>query len=197
VAHREAGSTDNVFAYFSGLGVDADMDAIEAELRALKRCLGDLPAMSFLDVGAGPSGTFTLQLPGVGIALDQSQAALRLLRTAAPDLPAVRGDAMALPLPARSVGRALIAHLYGLLLPDERAGLLAEARRVADEVVILDSGRPVGARAEEWQSRRLPDGSTYPIFRRHLDADTLVHEVGGEALFDGEYFVMVRSRCLR
>jgi hypothetical protein len=39
-------------------------------------------------------------------------------------------------------GRVFISHLYGLLLPDERAELLNEAFRVGCEIVILDPGRP-------------------------------------------------------
>jgi hypothetical protein len=89
-------------------------------------------------------------------------------------------------------GRVFISHLYGLLLPDERAELLNEAFRVGCEIVILDPGRPIGANAEEWQSRMLPDGTEHPIFRCHLDIETLIGEVGGEALFDGQYFVMIR-----
>src|SRR5205807_4951887 len=124
-----------------------------------------------------------------GIALDQSAAALGQLRTAAPGLPVVRADAMRVPARAKSVGRVFISHLYGLLLADERAALLAEAWRVGNEIVILDSGRPAGARADEWQTRTLPDRSTYPIYRRHFDIDTLLTELGGETLFDGHYFV--------
>jgi hypothetical protein len=90
------------------------------------------------------------------------------------------------------MGRVFIAHLYGLLLPEERTALLNEACRVAGENVILDSGRPRGAPAEEWQTRTLPDGINYSIFRRHLDTGTLIGEVGGHSLFSGQYFVMIR-----
>ena len=193
VAYREPGA-QNVFDYFVGLGVHANLDTINAELREISGCLGQLTATSFLDLGAGPNGTFTLQLPGRGSALDQSDAALRRLRAVAADLPLVRADAMRLPVRDKAVGRVFISHLYGLLLPDERAVLLAEARRAGHEIVILDSGRPPGARVEEWQTRTLPDGTTYPIFRRHLDVETLVREVGGDVLFGGEYFVMARTR---
>ena len=192
VAFRDPGS-QNVFDYFVGLGVDADRDAIESELREISRCLGQMTATSFLDLGAGPSGTFTLQLPGRGIAIDQSDAALRRLRSVAADLSLVRADVMRLPVRDKAVGRVFMSHLYGLLLPDERAVLLAEAHRAGDEIVILDSGRPSGARLEEWQTRTLPDGTTYPIYRRHLDAETLVGEVGGDVVFGGQYFVMTRT----
>jgi hypothetical protein len=192
VAHREPGP-QAVLNYFRGLGVDADLAGISAELDEVSSRLRELPATTFVDIGAGPSGAFTVHLPGRGVALDQSDAALRQFRTVAPDIPAVRGDAMRLPLRTKAVGRALVSHLYGLLLPDERAALVAEAGRVADEMVIVDSGRPAGVRAEEWQTRVLPDGTSYPIYRRHLDVETLLDEVGGEALFEGLFFVIVRT----
>jgi hypothetical protein len=194
VAQREPGP-QNVLSYFVGLGVDADPEDIDAELRGVGLCLSRLPTMTFVDLGAGPGGAFTLQLHGRGIAVDQSDSALQQFRTVAPRIPAVRADAMALPIRSKTVGRVFISHLYGLLLPNERASLLAEAWRVGEELVILDSGRPSGAQREEWQTRTLPDGSTYPIYRRHLDVDTLLREVGGQALFDGEYFVLIRAAC--
>ena len=192
IAHREPGP-ETVLKYFRGLGVDADLGDINSELLEIEQRLARLPATTFIDVGAGPSGTFTLQLPGLGIALDQSDGALRQLRSVAPRITVARADALNLPVRSKAVGRMFVSHLYGLLLPDERAQLLTEAARVSDEIVILDSGRPAGALAEEWQARTLPDGTTYPIYRRHLDVETVLNEVGGEALFDGEYFVMVRT----
>lgn len=192
VARRDPGKT-NVFRYFTELGALADMNAINAEVNEVECRLDELSPTSFLDVGAGPDGTVTRRLRGRGVALDQSLAALRSLRAALPSMPVVRADAMRLPLADKAVGRVLLSHLYGLLLPAERAALIREASRVSDEMVILDSGRPPGAQAEHWQTRTLPDGGDYPIFRRHLDVETLFEEVGGEALFDGTYFVMIRK----
>ena len=63
--------------------------------------------------------------------------------------------------------------------PCAREPFLAEAHRVASEVVILDAGRPLGVSAEEWQERTLPGGGRYRVFRRHFDADALAAEVGG------------------
>jgi ubiquinone/menaquinone biosynthesis C-methylase UbiE len=124
--------------------------------------------------------------------MDQSMAALRSLRSVSPSISLVRADAMRLPVAAKAFGRVFMSHLYGLLLPDERVALVNEASRVGHEIVILDSGRPPGVLAEQWQARTLPDGTEYPIFRRHLDVETLISEVGGEALFDGQYYVMIR-----
>jgi SAM-dependent methyltransferase len=180
----------NAHAYWNGLGVTVSIEDIVAEAVQLERCLLELPPTRFVDVGAGP-GRFTGFLPGSGLAVDQSQRALTALRTLVPHVPVVRADALHLPLADRSVDRFFAAHLYGLLLPEERRDLLAEARRVAREVLILDAGRPEGVQAAEWQERTLHGGKQYQVFRRHFDAETLAAEVGGDVLFDGAFYVLV------
>jgi SAM-dependent methyltransferase len=194
IAYRQPGAM-NVVSYFLGLGASADLDEIEEELDAVRRLLRDLPATTYLDIGCGPTGEFTSQLPGTGCAIDQSEAVLRQLGRQLPQLPLLRADAMRLPIATNSIGRVFMSHLYGLLLPDESAELLAEVRRVANEMVILDSGRPPGTEREGWQTRSLPDGTSYPIFRRHLDVETLADEIGGEPLFSGQHFVMASAPC--
>lgn len=180
----------NAHAYWTGLGVEVFVEEILAEASQLEQCLCDLSPGRFVDVGAGP-GSFTGLLRGAGLAIDQSPRALQSLRARLPHVPAVRADALCLPLADRSVSRFLAAHLYGLLLPDEREALLAEARRVAREVLILDAGRPAGVRAAEWQERTLEDGKPYRVFRRHFDAGQLASEIGGNVLFDGQFYVLV------
>jgi len=186
------GGVSGAFRYFNGLGVEVTHDAITAELRQIATELGRLPSATYVDVGAGP-GVFTAQLLGRGFALDRSERALRRLRAEVSGVPVLRGDAAALPLAGRAVSRLFAGHLYGHLEPDERVAFLAEARRVADELVILDSGLPPGANAEEWQRRTLPDGTTHTVYKRHFTIDTLVAEVGGHPLFAGSYYVLVRS----
>jgi ubiquinone/menaquinone biosynthesis C-methylase UbiE len=174
------------------LGVDVDLEALRAELEEVEARLDRLDPVPFLDVGAGP-GVFTGIVPGTAFALDQSDAALQRLRTVLAAVPVVCGDATALPVRAKSVVRLFAGHLYGHLEPPEREVFLTEARRVADELVILDSGRPLGAQAEEWQSRRLDDGSTFTVYKRHLTVEELAREISGEALFGGRYYVLARS----
>jgi SAM-dependent methyltransferase len=186
------GSVDSTYRYFKRLGVDVDLEAVRAEDEAITRLLERLQPCDFVDVGAGP-GVFTAQVPGRGIAVDQSVNALRRLRVELGDIPVVRADATVLPLCANAVTRLFAGHLYGHLEPPERATFLAESRRIADELVILDSGLPPGARPEEWQTRSLADGSTHTVYKRHFEMDALLAEVGGEPLFDGRYFVLVRS----
>jgi ubiquinone/menaquinone biosynthesis C-methylase UbiE len=189
VTERKPGIA-NAHTYWSGLGVNVSIEDIAAEADQLDRCLEALPPTRFVEVGAGP-GTFTGFLTGSGLATDQSPRALKTLQTLVPHVPAVRADAFNLPLADRSVERFFAAHLYGLLLPEERETLLEEAQRVAREVLILDAGRPEGVQAAEWQKRTLPDGTQYQVFRRHFDAETLATEVGGDVLFDGTFYVLV------
>ena len=186
------GGVDGAYRYFRSLGLNVDLEAVRAERRAVTRELARLGRRAFVDVGAGP-GVFTEEIPGSGFAIDQSENALRRLRAQVAAVPVIRGDATALPLCANAVTRLFAGHLYGHLEAAERTMFLAEARRVAEELVILDSGLPPGARSEEWQTRRLPDGSTHTVYKRHFDIDVLLAEVGGEPLFGGRYFVLVRS----
>ena len=186
------GNVSGAYRYFRSLGVDVDLEGVRAERETITHELERLPPCDFVDVGAGP-GVFTAQIPGSGFAVDQSVNALRRLRIDAGDVPVVRADATALPFPANAVTRVFAGHLYGHLEPSERVTFLAEIRRVANELVILDSGLPQGAQPEEWQTRRLPDGSSHTVYKRHFDIDVLLAEVGGEALFGGRYFVLVRS----
>ena len=180
----------NAHAYWTGLGVTVEVEDIAAEAAQLERLLRELSAVRFVEVGAGP-GTFTRYLSGSGIAIDQSRKALDVLRTEAPGVPVIQADATLLPVGSHAVDRCFSAHLYGLLLPGERESFLAEAHRVASEVVILDAGRPQGVSDEEWQERTLPGGDRYRVFRRHFDADALAAEVGGVVLFAGQFYVLV------
>jgi SAM-dependent methyltransferase len=181
---------ENAHAYWTGLGVEVEIADIAYEAAQLTDKLRELSPVPFVDVGAGP-GTFTSLVPGPGIALDQSRRALEVLRAQVPGIPAAQADALRLPLPDGAVVRFFSSHVYGLLLPSERQVFLAEARRVASELILVDAGRPKGVRAEEWQERRLPDGGAFKVFRRHFDADVLAAEVGGDVLFAGRFYVLV------
>ena len=186
------GGVSGAQRYFSGLGVESDPEVIGAEREQVMRALAKLRPARYLEVGAGP-GVFTALLPGSGVALDQSEAALRRLRGSVASVPVLRGDATCLPVATKSVSRVFAGHLYGHLAEIERVAFLTEARRVADELVILDSGRPIGAQAEEWQTRALADGTTFTVYKRHFEIDVLLAGIGGEPLVSGRYFVLVRS----
>jgi hypothetical protein len=72
---------------------------------------------------------------------------------------------------------------------------LAEVRRVAGELVVIDSALHDGVESVEWQERVLNDGSRWEVYKRYFVASELAEELGGgEVLFDGNWFVVVRSR---
>lgn len=187
---------ENAHAYWTGLGVDVEITDIAAEASKVAQGLSDLAPGTFVDVGAGP-GTFTGLVPGTGVALDQSRRALDVLRDHLSRVPAVQADALRLPIGDKAVTRFFSSHLYGLLLPGERHVFLAEARRVASEVVIVDAGRPKGVQAEEWQERTVADGGRFSVFRRHFDPEVLAAEVAGDVLFGGRFYVLVRAAAER
>ena len=141
---------------------------------------------------SGPGLAHYAYLPGWGIALDQSEVALRVLRSGHPDTPVVRGDTLRLPVRDRAVVRVFAAHIYGLLTEDQRGQFLSEARRVADEIVVVDAGRPLGVPSEHWQRRSL-GGETFMVFRRHFDSEALAAEVDGRPLFSGRFYVVVSA----
>jgi hypothetical protein len=87
--------------------------------------------------------------------------------------------------------RVIATHIYGLLREPERSSFLAEAHRVADQLIVLDAGRPIGVAAEQTQARTLSGGDRFEIFRRHFHAEELAQELGGQPVFAGRFYVLV------
>jgi hypothetical protein len=179
--------------YWHGLGVDASASEVGAENAHVRQLLHSLPPATYLEVGSGP-GSYTSDLPGKGVALDQSAAALRVLRSRVSRVPVIRADALHLPLHDQSVACVFATHIYGILGETDRNMLLREARRVARRLVVLDSGRPAGVPAEQWQRRSSGlDRQHYRVLRQHFDAQELADEIGGQVLFAGRFYVLVSS----
>lgn len=110
-------------------------------------------------------------------------------------VPAVAvADALALPFSAGSFGRLFAAHFYGHLPPTERRPFSLEARRVAEELVVVDSAHREGLPDGSWQERVLNDGSRHRVFKRYLSASRLADELCGEVLFEGAWFVAALAR---
>jgi ubiquinone/menaquinone biosynthesis C-methylase UbiE len=139
-----------------------------------------------LDVACG-TGFLTRHLRGSVVGVDQSRSMVALAQACLPDGLAIVGDALNLAVADGSFERVFTAHFYGHLPPGERAAFLAEARRVAGELVVVDSAPRPGGEAEQLAERVLNDGS------RHLTAAQLVSEIDGEPLADGEWFVAARA----
>jgi ubiquinone/menaquinone biosynthesis C-methylase UbiE len=173
-----------------GLFAARDRPGWIEEVRALEQLLAALPPARTLDVACG-TGFLTRHLRGLVVGLDQSPAMCALAQRRLRDGVAVIGDALELPFADRAFERVLAGHFYGHLLDDQRERFLGEARRVGDELVIVDSA---GAPREEWQERKLNDGSRHRVYKRFFTADGLLEELGGgDVLHAGRWFVMVAS----
>jgi ubiquinone/menaquinone biosynthesis C-methylase UbiE len=155
--------------------------------------LADLPPAHTLDVACG-TGYLTRHLPGDVTGLDWSERMLTLAREAGPHATFVRGDAFDLAFADKSFERVFTGHFYGHLEEAGRIRFLAEARRVARELVVADAAiRPNHAQTE-WQERSVSDGSTWPVYKRYFSPETLLEELGGgETLLAGAWFVVVSS----
>jgi ubiquinone/menaquinone biosynthesis C-methylase UbiE len=111
-----------------------------------------------------------------------------------PHVKLVRGDALALPFPDGSFERVATMNFYGHLEAADRQRFLAEARRVAPELVVVDAARRDEVDSEEWQERVLNDGSRWTVYKRYFTPDGLLEELGGgEVIYAGRWFVAVRA----
>lgn len=118
---------------------------------------------------------------------------LELASARLPNVGFVRSDALQLPFADGVFERVFTSHFYGHLEELERGRFLAEARRVAPELVVVDAAvRPDRERMER-QERILNDGSRWQVYKRYFPPDELAAELGGDVLFAGRWFVVVRS----
>jgi len=165
----------------------------DEEVARLRHAIEALPPGRTLDVACG-TGFLTRHLAGEVVGLDQSDSMLEEARRRAPQAEYMRGDALELPFRDAAFDRLFTAHFYGHLENTDRAAFLREARRVAAEIVIVDSARRDDVEPEERQERILNDGSRWEIYKRYFTTDLLANELGGgETLFGGHWFVAVRS----
>jgi ubiquinone/menaquinone biosynthesis C-methylase UbiE len=181
--------------WIDGVGVYADRvrPGWEDEVEALCDVLAALPPARTLDVAAG-SGYFTRFLPGQVVALDQSENMIEVARARDAADEYVLGEALELPFGDASFDRIFTGHFYGHLEDADRRRFLAEARRVASELVVLDSAWRSEARREEWQERELKDGSRWQVYKRYFEPEQLAAELGGgRTVFAGRWFVVVAS----
>jgi len=163
------------------------------ETETLTRTLEALPPARTLDVACG-TGFLTQHLRGEITGLDQSASMLELARAKVPEGRFVQGDALELPFADGSFERVLTSFFYGHLEEEDRDAFLREARRVADELVVVDSALHDGVEPVEWQERILNDGSRWQVYKRYFEPDSLAEELGGgRTLFAGRWFVAVQA----
>src|SRR3954470_12151200 len=142
----------------TGLFARRDRPGWQDEVEALCPPVAALPPARTLDIACG-TGFLTRHLPGDVTGLDQSPEMVEI--AAARVAHVVRGDALAPPFADAAFQRVVTSHFYGHLAASQRAELLVQARRLADELVVVDSARRPGAEDEAWQERTLNDGSRH------------------------------------
>jgi hypothetical protein len=85
------------------------------------------------------------------------------------------------------------SHFYGHLEEEDRVRFLAEARRVASELVVFDAAHG-GSERHEWQERVLNDGTRWTVYKRFFTGLSLLAELGGGSiLHEGRWFVLVAT----
>jgi len=169
-----------------------DRPGWRAEVDRLIKLVHRLPAARTLDVACG-SGFLTRHLRGFTVGLDQSRAMVALAQSRLPNGVVMVGDALDLPFADSSFNRILTGHFYGHLPPDERDLFLTEAKRVADELVVVDAALQDDLVPEQWEERVLNDGSQHRVYKRYLRAQQLADEIGGQVMQDGTWFVVART----
>jgi demethylmenaquinone methyltransferase/2-methoxy-6-polyprenyl-1,4-benzoquinol methylase len=185
--------------WYLGVGRFAERDrpGWEEDLKALEDDVAALAPARNLDVACG-TGFLTRHLRGEITALDQSERMLEVTGERVPDAELVSGDGLALPFADGSFDRLFTGHFYGHLNGSDREAFLAEAHRVASELVIVDSARRPDHEPEEWQERILNDGSSYQVYKRYFEPEALAQELGGgTVLHASRWFVMVSSQLQR
>ncbi len=172
---------------------ERDRPGWDEERAELEGVVAGLPPVRTLDVACG-TGFLTRHLRGDVVGLDQSGAMLEIAREQAPQANFVQGDALELPFGDGEFDRVFASYFYCHLEEDERVRFLAEARRVAPELVVVATKWKEGVERARYEERVLEDGSRWTVFKRYFRPQELEEELGGgEILHLGHYFLVVRS----
>ncbi len=181
--------------WYLGLGRFAERErpGWHEAVSTLEQAVQELAPARTLDVACG-TGFLTRNLRGPVTGLDQSDQMIEIARERMPAAEFVQADAIPLPFSADAFDRVFTGHFYGHLGDTEREAFLADARRVAPELIVVDSAVRPDHEREEVQARILNDGSAFEVYKRYFDGDELARELGGgTVLHASDWFVMVAS----
>lgn len=175
----------------TGLFAERARPGWHEEVETLRSILRSLPARTVLDVACG-TGFLTRHLPGRVAAIDQSPAMLQVARSRLPQGLVLQADAFRLPFRSVAFDCVCSGHFYGHLQGSSRERFLAEARRVARQLLIIDAAWREEVSPEAMQERTLNDGSRHSVYKRYFTPAQLAAELGGGAvLHSGRWFVAV------
>jgi ubiquinone/menaquinone biosynthesis C-methylase UbiE len=178
----------------TGLFAARERPGWDEAVTGLIEAIVQLGPATTLDVACG-TGFLPRHLPGRVTALDQSEHMLEITRRQAPSATVLQGDALHLPFDDLSFERLFTGHFYGHLEGDDRIRFLAEAGRLATELVVADSAVQPDRAREGWQTRVLNDGSEFQVYKRYFTGRQLADELGGgEVLHESPWFVLVRAQ---
>jgi ubiquinone/menaquinone biosynthesis C-methylase UbiE len=176
-----------------GLYAGRERPGWDEEVDVLVELIASLPPARTLDIACG-TGFLTRHLRGDVVGLDQSERMLAVAREQVPAAEFVHGDALELQFGDGSFDRVFTSYFYCHLEEDDRKRFLAEARRVAPELVVIASVPGAGDPVERYEERVLKDGSRWTVFKRVFTGEQLAAELGGgEVLHEGRWFVVVRA----
>ncbi|MDX6408044.1 MAG: hypothetical protein QOE13_1115 [Gaiellaceae bacterium] len=175
-----------------GLYADRERPGWGEELRLLEGVVRALPPLRTLDVACG-TGFLTRHLRGDVVGLDASERMLQAARLQAPQARFVQGEALSLPFEDSVFDRVFTSYFYCHLDEGQRRRFLAEARRVASELVVVASIRGDGDPSERWEERRLKDGSTWDVYKRVFEGPDLAAELAGQIVFHGRWFLVAQA----
>jgi SAM-dependent methyltransferase len=172
----------------TGLFAQRERPGWHEEVAALIEALRALAPARTLDVACG-TAFLGRHLPGDVTGLDASPAMRAIARERLPRV--IAGDALDPPFADGAFERVATGHFYGHLEEPER--FLAQARRLAPELLVIDSARRDDVPAERMDARVLGDGSRHEVYKRWFEPDELVAELGGgEVVHAGRWFVAVK-----
>ena len=175
-----------------GLYADSRTPDWDAERALLESWIAELPPARTLDVACG-TGFMTRHLRGDVVGLDQSASMLDVARKQVPGAEFRQGDALDLPFDDGSFDRLFASYFYCHLEEGARLRFLAEARRVARELVVVGTVLGEGEEPARWDERVLKDGTRWKVFKRVFVPDELAEELGGRVLHRSRLFVMVAA----
>jgi ubiquinone/menaquinone biosynthesis C-methylase UbiE len=161
------------------------------ELTALSDAIGALRFDTILDIACG-TGFLTRYLRKTVVGLDQSASMLAIARSRVLGASFVQGDGLQLPFRSQQFDCLAACHFYGHLDSSAARLFLAEARRVAKSLLIVDAAKRDEVPPEEHQQRVLNDGSHHTVYKRFFTPGQLTGELGnGRVLHAGRWFVAV------
>lgn len=164
-----------------------------ADVAGLMTALLSLPPARTVDVACG-TGFLTRHLRGALTLLDASEEMLTIAASRLLEAKLVLAEAPPLPFRHAAFERVFSSQFYDHLRPLERRWFLAEACRVAPELVLVAQSRGPEHR-ENPEDRVLQDGSKHQVYAAYFSARSLLAELeGGELLFEGSFFLVARRR---